>query len=149
MCLLYCSTVLFTRSLVILLQLITNTVDGLRQKNLCRQGRNKSVVFWGRRRSIRQKSAIRVFRRVLPSSRHITGNRMFFTEALPRNPGTPRLKRCMHRAAMAFLWKMTGWRRARWQRLKKKASVLVRTANLPSTITKAQKMLFPCVRTFR
>ena len=66
----------------------------------------ESVVFWGRRRSIRQKSAIRVFRKVLPSSRHITGNRMFFTEALPRNLGAPRLKRCMHRAAMAFLWKM-------------------------------------------
>lgn len=48
------------------------------------------------------KSAIRVFRKVLPSSRHITGNRMFFTEALPRNLGAPRLKRCMHRAAMAF-----------------------------------------------
>lgn len=89
------------------------------------------------------------FQEGVASSRHITGNRMFFTEALPRKLGAPRLKRCMHRAAMAFLWKMTGWRRARWQRLKKKASVLVRTANLPSTITKAQKMLFPCVRTFR
>ena len=118
-------------------------------EKLVQAGAKQIRLYSGPAQVYTTKSAIRVFRKVLPSSRHITGNRMFFTEALPRKLGAPRLKRCMHRAAMAFLWKMTGWRRARWQRLKKKASVLVRTANLPSTITKAQKMLFPCVRTFR
>ena len=33
------------------------------------------------------------------------GEQDVFTEALPRNLGAPRLKRCMHRAAMAFCGK--------------------------------------------
>ena len=100
--------VLFTRSLVILLQLITNTVDGLRQKNFVQAGQNKSVVFWGRAGLYGQKRAPSGFlvEGVALIKAHITGNRMFFTEALPRNLGAPRLKRLYAQGCDGFLWKM-------------------------------------------